>query len=157
MLFGLKTPLKSELPMTFCFDNSECVYIQRGSFLQCERVLLNTDLSQSSGRIDTQVLFVAGHGLAALSMVGATIVMPERVVILYEYSFYQFQPLCPVLLLLAPFQPRRLRAAAVKDPEHTTELLQRFDNIVADPEARQKANAQGQERAVLLSLPWQKR
>ncbi len=25
MLFGLKTPLKSELPMTFCFDNSECV------------------------------------------------------------------------------------------------------------------------------------
>jgi copper(I)-binding protein len=25
MLFGLKTPLKNELPMTFCFDNSECV------------------------------------------------------------------------------------------------------------------------------------
>ena len=25
MLFGLKTPLKSELPMIFCFDNSECV------------------------------------------------------------------------------------------------------------------------------------
>ena len=25
MLFGLETPLTNELPMTFCFDNSECV------------------------------------------------------------------------------------------------------------------------------------
>ena len=32
-------------------------------------------------------------------------------------------------------------------PEHAARLLQQFENIVADPEARQKANAQGQERA----------
>ncbi|MED5440764.1 MAG: hypothetical protein VYA77_05560 [Pseudomonadota bacterium] len=67
------------------------------------------------------------------------------------------------LLLLTPFSATATaETLAVKDPEHTTELLQRFDNIVADPEARQKANAEGQcrragARAVLLSLPWQKR
>lgn len=32
-------------------------------------------------------------------------------------------------------------------PEQAARLLQQFENIVADPEARQKANAQGQERA----------
>ena len=74
--------------------------------------------------------------------------MPERVVILYEYSFYQFQPLCPVFVAAGAFSATATaETLAVKDPEHTTELLQRFDNIVADPEARQKANAQGQERA----------
>ena len=32
-------------------------------------------------------------------------------------------------------------------PEQAARLLQQFENIVADPEVRQKANAQGQERA----------
>ena len=65
------------------------------------------------------------------------------------------------LLLLAPFSATATAETlvAVKDPEHTTELLQRFDNIVADPEeARQKANAQGQERAQFcFHCRWQKR
>ena len=52
------------------------------------------------------------------------------------------------LLLLAPFSATvTAETLAVKDPEHTTELLQQFDNIVADPDARQRANAQGEERA----------
>jgi cytochrome c553 len=34
-------------------------------------------------------------------------------------------------------------------PEQASRLLQQFENIVADPEARQKVNAQGRERAQL--------
>ncbi len=57
--------------------------------------------------------------------------------------------LCVLSVVLLTSFPAIVNAEtpSADSPEQAARLLQQFEHIVADPEAREKANAQGQERA----------